>query len=96
MSSTRDVLSGASVSEITAVLVWMRYISVISPVILVQDCFLTLDDEVCLIFSSLPFFTRLTCPQVGLVWPGPLSLTKALYYINRYLSIFMAIYTNYR
>ena len=25
--------------------------------------------------------------QIRLVWPGPLSLPKALYYINRYLSM---------
>ena len=31
-----------------------------------------------------------------LVWPGSLSVPKALYYINRYLSISIALYSNYR
>ena len=31
-----------------------------------------------------------------LVWPGPLSVAKALYYINRYLSIAILLYANYR
>ena len=60
MASTSDPLAGASMSEITGILVWMRYISVISPVVLIYDWLLTLDDEVCLILSSLAYFACLT------------------------------------
>jgi len=76
MVITSDPLAGASVSEITGVLVWMRYVSVISPVVLIYDWLLTLDDEVCLIFSSLAYFAWLTAwlvlvPRFVLFGRGP-------------------------
>ena len=73
------------------------YLSVMGMVILQYDCLLTLKDEVCLVFSRsgdsshTGFFL-----QIRLVWPGPLSIPKALYYLNRYLSFFAMIFCNYR
>ena len=98
MNSTSDPLSGAPLATIVGVLGWMRYTSATGPVILIYDYFLTLDDEVCLIFSSLAYSARLTAIplQIRLVWPGPLSLPKALYYINRYLSMVVIVFSNYR
>jgi len=34
--------------------------------------------------------------EVRLVWPGPLSIPKVLYYLNRYLSFFAMIFCNYQ
>jgi len=34
--------------------------------------------------------------EMRLVWPGTLSLPKALYYINRYVTALAMIHTNYR
>jgi hypothetical protein len=31
-----------------------------------------------------------------LVWPGALSLPKLLYYINRYLTVVIMVFSNYR
>ena len=94
MGITNDPLTGASFYEIWGV-VWLRYIFAMSFSLLLYDTLLTLDDEVRLIFSV--FFPRLTArSQMRLVWPGPLSLPKLLYYINRYLSIVAAFYANYR
>ena len=98
MNSTSDPLAGLPVSVIGGILEWMRYVSVISPVVVIYDYFLTLDDEVCLIFSS--FATSPALPlapmQIQLVWPGSLTLPKALYYFNRYKSIIMCSFSNYR
>jgi len=95
MKSTGDPLSNAPLSEIWGV-VWLRYVSAMGFVIITYDYLLTLDDEVRLTFSFLRYFAHLTaCSQIRLVWPGPLSLSKALFYINRYLSIFISIYSNY-
>ena len=97
MNSTSDPLSEAPLSAITGVLELLRYASVTSPVLLVYDFSLTLDDEVCLIFSFRAYFARLTAySQIRLVWPGPLSLPKVMFYINRYLAMITAIYSNYR
>src|SRR5258708_31882650 len=97
MNTTADLLSQASLEELTGVLIWQPYAALISPVLLIHDLLLTLDDEVCLIFSSLPALPyRFVCSQVRLVWPGPLSLPKALYYINRYLSIVSTTFNAYR
>ena len=57
MNSTSDPLSGAPLSIIIGVLKWQRYTSATGPVILIYDYFLTLDDEVCLISSSLAYST---------------------------------------
>ena len=95
MNSTDDPLSHASLSEIWGV-IWLRYIAAMGFVVLVYDTLLTLDDEVRLIFSY--FFPALppVRSQMRLVWPGPLSLPKSLYFINRYLSIIITLYANYR
>ena len=64
MTDTSDPLSDVPLSVIAAILECMRYVSLLSPVIVIYDYFLTLDDEVCLIFSSfatspaLPFAPR--------------------------------------
>ena len=56
MNSTRDPLSGAPLSIIIGVLKGQRYTSATGPVIPIYDYFLTLlDDEVCLISSSLAY-----------------------------------------
>jgi hypothetical protein len=95
MHSTGDPLSNPT-SGIWGI-VWMRNVSAAGIIVIIYDCLLTLDDEVRLIslylyhFSALPFV-----PQIRLVWPGPSSLPKGLYYINRYLTIVMVMYTNYR
>ena len=34
--------------------------------------------------------------QIRLVWPGPLTVAKVLYYLNRYVSIAGIILSNYR
>ena len=60
MNSTSDPLSGAPLSTLIGVLQWMRYTSATGPVLLIYDYFLTLDDEVRLIFSSLAYSARLT------------------------------------
>ena len=60
MNSTGDPLSGAPLSTIVGVLEWMRYTSATGPVILIYDYFLTLDEEVCLISSSLAYSAHLT------------------------------------
>ena len=98
MNSTSDPLAGQPISVIGGILEWMRYVAVVSSVVVVYDYFLTLDDEVCLIFSS--FATSPALPlapmQIRLVWPGPLTLPKELYFFNRYITIIMTSYTNYR
>ena len=77
MNDTSDPLSDVPLSVVAAILESMRYISVLSPVVVIYDYFLTLDDEVCLMFSSfatspiLPFAPRsssfgqgpLPCPR---------------------------------
>ena len=91
-----DPLFGASLDVLKGVFVYQRYTAVIPPVILIHDFLLTLDDEVCLIFSYLPCFPPLTaCSQIRLIWPGPLTLPKVLYYTNRYLAIFATTYMAY-
>ena len=96
MNSTGDPLSNAPLSELRGI-DWLRYLAAVGLVVLIYDCLLTLDDEVRLTFSYLHYSAHLTsCSQVRLVWPGPFSISKALYYINRYLSIVTMIYSNYR
>ena len=50
-SDPSDPLYGAPLSVLKGVFVYQRYTAVIAPVILIHDFLLTLDDEVCLIFS---------------------------------------------
>ena len=67
-------------------------------VVLHYDCLLTINDEVwpgLLAPLDIPL-TFSMGPQIRLVWPGPLSLPKVLYYINRYLSVVYLIFGNYR
>jgi hypothetical protein len=97
MNTTSDPLSGSPLSTIAAVLEWMRYTAATVTVLVIYDFLLTLDDEVWLIFLSLAYFVHLTAySQIRLVWPGPLSFAKVLYYINRYLSIVGITFSNYR
>jgi hypothetical protein len=98
MSSTSD--AAAAAAALVEMEVWgvtlMRYLSVMGMVVVHYDLLLTLDEEVCLTFLHL-LFTHLTvCSQMRLVWPGALSWPKTLYYINRYVSVFVMIYSNYR
>ncbi len=71
------------------------YLSAMGMVILQYDCFLTLEDEVCLLVRTSPSASY-SFLQVRLVWPGELSVPKVFYYINRYLSIVAMIICNYR
>jgi len=85
--------AAAVASEIWAATL-KRYCSVAGIVLLYYDWLLTLDDEVCLIFSSLYCLTA--CSQMRLVWLGALSWPTALYYITRYLTITGLTFSNYR
>ena len=71
-----------------------RYFSAVGTVLLYYDWVLTLDDEVCLTSSSLYYPTA--CSQMRLVWSGALSWPTALYYTNRYVTIIIMTYANYR
>ena len=71
-----------------------RYCSATGVVLLYYDWLLTLDDEVCLIFSSLYCLT--VCSQIRLVWSGALSWPTALYLIDRYLTISVMTYSTRR
>ena len=98
MNTTTDPLSHASLHDLTVILVWLRYASVICPVLLFHDFLLTLDDEVCLTFVSflLPPPYRFASSQIRLVWPGSISLPKALYCMNRHLCIIATTMIAYR
>jgi len=96
MSSTSDAAATALVDVEVWGVTLTRYLSVVGMVLVQYDILLTLDDEVCLIFLYLPFHAPTHCLQMRLVWPGTLSWPKALYYINRYVSALIMIYSNYR
>jgi len=96
MSSTSDAAAVALVDVEVWGVTLTRYLSVVGTVLVQYDLLLTLDDEVRLIFLYLPFHAPTDCSQMRLVWPGTLSWPKALYYINRYVSVFVLIYANYR
>jgi len=91
MSTTIDPAAAAAFE------VWgstmKRYFSAAGTVLLHYDWLLTLDDEVCLILSSLYYPTA--CLQMRLVWSGALSWPTALYYANRYVTIILMSYSNY-
>ena len=55
-----DPLYGAPLTALTGVFVYSRYTAVISSALLIHDLLLTIDDEVCLIFSYLTYFPCLT------------------------------------
>jgi len=96
MSNTSDAAALAMLEmEIWGVTL-TRYLSVMGLVVVQYDFLLTLDDEVCLIFLYLPFHAPTDCLQIRLVWPGALSWPKTLYYMNRYISVFILIYSSYR
>ena len=71
------------------------YLSAMGMVVLQYDCFLTLNDEVCLLVRTSGHPPHISFLQVRLVWPGELSVPKVLYYINRYLSFVVMISGNY-
>jgi len=96
MSSTSDAAAAALIEVEVWGVTLTRYLSVMGMVLVQYDLLLTLDDEVCLIFLYLPSHAPTDCSQVRLVWPGTLSWPKALYYINRYVSVVFLIYGNYR
>jgi hypothetical protein len=96
MSSTSDAAAAALVEMEVWGVTLMRYLSVMGMVLVHYDFLLTLDEEVCLIFCICCFTHLTACSQMRLVWPGALSWPKTLYYINRYVSVFVMIYSNYR
>jgi len=73
-----------------------RYTTTAAVVIVVYDYLLTIGDEVrdehtqgwwlLILFIDL---------QIRLVWPGPLTVAKILYYFNRYVSIAGIIVSNH-
>ena len=73
-----------------------RYTTAAAVVILLYDWLITLSDEVRVgntcIWLFLILFDAL---QIRLVWPGPFTIPKLLYYINRYVSIVGIIAYNY-
>jgi Family of unknown function (DUF6533) len=96
MSNTSDALSVDLVEEVWGITL-THYLSAMGMVLVLYDCLLTLNHEVCTVFSCLCHIIRLTvCSQMRLVWPGALTLAKVLYYINRYLSAIIMIYSSYR
>jgi hypothetical protein len=75
----------------------MSQIAGMSVVLVLYDCLLTLDDEVCVVSSFMCHCILLTASsQVRFVWSTPLHWPSALYYIDRYVSIGELIFTNYR
>ena len=72
------------------------YLSAMGMVILLYDCLLTLDKEVCLIVRTSGHLPHSSSLQMRLVWPGELTLPKFFYYLNRYLSVVAMIFCNYR
>jgi len=92
MSSTIDA---AAAAQLAYGLTLMRSFLVMGTVLVIYDYLLTLDDEVCLSFCVCFLIHLIACSQVRLMWPGPLYWPKALFYINRYGSIFGMIFTNY-
>ena len=84
----------------TATELWTAtsYLAIMGMVVLYYDCLLTINDEVwprLLAPLDIPL-TFSMGPQIRLVWPGPPSLPKVLYYIDRYLPALYLIFGNYR
>jgi len=73
-----------------------QYVSAMGIVLLLYDCLLTIQDEVCLILLRLEAVSVYFLLQIRLVWPGGLNLTKGLYYINRYLTVAALLFCTYR
>jgi len=96
MTSTSDAAAAALVELEVYGVTLMRYLSVMGMVLVLYDFLLTLDDEVWLIFCFCFVIHLTACSQMRLVWPGTLHWPKALFYINRYVSFFGMIYSNYR
>ena len=75
-----------------------QYFSVMGMVLVLYDGLLTIRGEVSSIFFYLTVvsieFTFFW--QIRLVWPGPFSFPKALYYINRYLTAISMLFSTYR
>lgn len=73
------------------------YFSAVGMVVIHYDFILTLNEEVRLSFSHAPRHSSYTLfLKMRLVWPGPGSFPKALYYLNRYVPIFALLFCNYR
>ena len=72
------------------------YLSAVGMVVLLYDCLLTLDKEVCLIVRTSGYPPHISFLQMRLVWPGALTLPKFFYYLNRYMSVVATLICNYR
>ena len=95
MSTTTDQTTVDAAMEVWGGML-TRYFSATGMVILHYDCLLTLKNEVCPVVSPLRASASLFGLQMRLVWPGPLSFPKVLYYINRYLAVVAMVFCNYR
>jgi hypothetical protein len=73
----------------------LRYVSVIGIVTVVYDYLLTIQDEVFLIFFRLSDVSVYFLWQIRFVWPGGLSFTKSLYFINRYMTLSALLFCTY-
>jgi len=74
-----------------------RYTTVAGVVIIIYDFLLTISDEVRVKHTwRWQLITLFVTLQIRLVWPGPFTAAKLLYYINRYVSIVGVIAFNYR
>lgn len=74
-----------------------RYTTVAGIVIIIYDCLLTIGDEVKSERTwGLQLIILFITLQIRLVWPGPLTAAKLLYYVNRYVSIVGVVVSNYR
>jgi len=74
-----------------------RYTTVAGVVIIIYDYLLTIGDEVRVEHKWIWRLLNLCIAlQIRLVWPGPLTVAKLLYYFNRYVSIAGIIASNYR
>ena len=94
-SSISSTLSQAGPDILTVTIT--RYTTAAGVVILIYDCLLTIDDEVSVRYTWkwLLLILPITL-QIRLVWPGPLTVAKLLYYFNRYISIAGIIASNHR
>ena len=74
-----------------------RYTTVAGIVIIIYDCLLTIGDEVKIKYTwGVQLIILFVTLQIRLVWPGPLTAAKLLYYINRYVSLVGVVVSNYR
>ena len=83
------MIGASNAAAVATMEVWSvimtQYLSVVCMVLVHCDWLLTLNGEVCLLFSSLDYPTA--CSQIPLVRSGALSWPTALYYANRYVTI---------